>query len=216
MLLPKKTEQEKRVWGSFVGRFSLTEHQQEQFLSYLEFLIAENKKFNITAITDFSSIVNDHFTDALALCEKIDLATVQSLIDVGSGGGLPGIPLKILYPQLKVVLIEVNQKKATFLEQVAERLQLQDVQVCDQDWRSFARGYDKKTDIVVSRASLAVDELLRMFKPSSVLKDATLVYWASKFWNATQQEAQFLEKEESYYVDHKLRRLIFFKGKAGA
>lgn len=216
MLLPKKTEQEKRVWGSFVGRFSLTERQQEQFLSYLEFLIAENKKFNITAITDFSSIVNDHFTDALALCEKIDLTTAQSLIDVGSGGGLPGIPLKILYPHLKVVLIEVNQKKATFLEQVAERLQLEHVEVCDQDWRSFVRGYDQTPDVVVSRASLAVDELLRMFKPSSMLKDATLVYWASKFWNATQQEAQFLEKEESYYVDHKLRRLIFFKGKTGA
>ena len=164
---------------------------------------------------NFSSIVNDHFTDALALSEKIDLSQAQSLIDVGSGGGLPGIPLKILYPHLHVVLIEVNQKKATFLEQVAERLELQDVEVCDQDWRSFVRGYDKKPDVVVSRASLAVDELLRMFKPSSILKDATLVYWASKFWNATAQEAQFLEKEESYYVDHKLRRLIFFQGKIG-
>jgi 16S rRNA (guanine527-N7)-methyltransferase len=215
MLLQKKTEQEKRVWGSFAGRFGLSDRQQEQFLSYLEFLVAENKKFNITAITDFSSIVNDHFTDALALSEKMDLSKAESLIDVGTGGGLPGIPLKILYPHLRVVLIEVNQKKATFLEQVAERLELQNVEVCDQDWRSFVRGYDKNTDVVVSRASLAVDELLRMFKPSSILKDATLVYWASKFWNATEQEAQFLTKEESYYVDHKLRRLIFFQGKIG-
>jgi len=214
MLLSNKTEQEKRVWGSFVGRFSLTERQQEQFLSYLHFLVAENKKFNITAITDFASIVNDHFADSLALAEKIDLKNCQSLIDVGSGGGLPGIPLKILYPHLELLLIEVNLKKVNFLEEVAALLSLDKVEVCDQDWRSFLRGYDKKVDVVVSRASLSVAELLRMFKQSSMLKDATLVYWASKFWNATQSESQLLEKEESYNIDHKLRRLIFFKGKS--
>lgn len=213
MILHNKSEQEKRVWGSFVGRFSLTEKQQEQFLSYLSFLVEENKKFNITAITDFSGIVNDHFTDSLALSEHFDLKHSHLFVDVGTGGGLPGIPLKILFPHLKVVLIEVNQKKADFLEQVAIRLGLQDVEVCDQDWRSFVRGYDKAPDIVVSRASLAVEELLRMFKPSSLLKDATLVYWASKYWNATVQEASFLEKEVEYYVEHKLRRLIFFKAK---
>ena len=215
MLLQNKTEQERRIWGSFVGRFSLTTRQQEQFLLYLKFLMEENKKFNITAITDFSSIINDHFTDSLALCEKIDLTTCQSLIDFGSGGGLPGIPVKIAFPHLSVLLIEVNQKKAKFLEEVAVLLQLDGVEVCDQDWRSFVRGYDKTPDIVVSRASLSVVELLRMFKQASMLKTATLVYWASKFWNATTQEAEFLEKEEDYYVDHKLRRLIFFKGKSG-
>ena len=214
-LLQNKTEQEKRVWGSFVGRFSLTEQQQEQFLSYLTFLVQENKKFNITAIVDFSSIINDHFTDSLALSEKIDLKKCNSLIDVGTGGGLPGIPLKILYPHLHIVLIEVNQKKANFLEEVAVKLGLDHVEVCDQDWRSFLRGYDKKPDVVVSRASLSVAELLRMFKPSTMLKDATLVYWASKYWNATQAEAELLEREEEYHVDHKLRRLIFFKGKSG-
>ena len=211
MILQNKSEQEKRVWSSFVGRFGLTQRQQEQFLLYLSFLVKENKKFNITAITDFSGIVNDHFTDALAITEHVDLKDIQSLIDVGTGGGLPGIPLKILFPHLKIVLIEVNQKKANFLEEVAALLDLQDVEVCDQDWRSFVRGYDKVPDLVVSRASLSVEELLRMFKPSSLLKNAQLVYWASKYWNATVQEAAFLEKEVSYYVEHKLRRLIFFK-----
>lgn len=215
MLLQNKTEQERRVWGSFVGRFSLTERQQEQFLSYLNFLIAENKKFNITTIIDFSSIINDHFTDSLALSEKFDLEKCQSLIDVGSGGGMPGIPLKVLYPHLKIILIEVNQKKANFLEEVAVRLALDHVEICDQDWRSFLRGYDQSSDVVVSRASLSVVELLRMFKQSSMLKGATLVYWASKYWNATHTEAQLLEREEDYHVDHKSRRLIFFKGKAG-
>jgi len=212
ILLQNKTEQERRVWGSFVGRFSLTERQQEQFLLYLSFLIEENKKFNITAIKDFSTIVNDHFTDALALSEKFDLAACPSMIDVGTGGGLPGIPLKILYPHLSLLLIEVNQKKANFLESAAVLLGLNDVEVCDQDWRSFLRGYDKPVGVVVSRASLSVAELLRMFKGASSLKHGILVYWASKYWNATLQESQLLEREEEYYVDHKLRRLIFFKG----
>ena len=215
MILQNKTEQENRVWGSFVGRFSLTERQQEQFLLYLNYLLQENKKFNITAIVDFSTIVNDHFVDSLALSEKFDLKACASLIDVGSGGGLPGIPLKILYPHLEIVLIEVNLKKANFLEEVATLLGLDQVEVCDQDWRSFLRGYDKTPDVVVSRASLAVAELLRMFKPSSMLKGATLVYFASKYFNATQSEAKYLEREEDYSVDHKLRRLIFFKGIVG-
>ena len=215
MLLQNRTEQEKRVWGSFVGRFSLTKKQQEQFISYLKFLIQENKKFNITAIDDFSGIVNDHFTDSLALSEATDLAKCKSLIDVGTGGGLPGIPLKILYPHIDLLLIEVNQKKATFLEEAAVQLGLENVEVCDQDWRSFVRGYDKTADIVVARASLSVGELLRMFKPASMLKSGTLVYWASKFWNATDKEAKLLEREENYHVDHKLRNLVFFKGKTG-
>ena len=214
MLLQNKTEQENRVWGSFVGRFSLNEKQQEQFLSYLSYLVQENKKFNITAIVDFQSIVSDHFTDALALSEKMDLTVCKSLIDVGTGGGLPGIPLKILYPHLDVLLIEVNQKKVIFLQEVAEKLGLKNISVCDQDWRSFLRSYEETPDVVVARASLSVDELLRMFKGASALKHAILIYWASKFWNATQREAEFLEREESYSVDHKLRRLIFFKGKA--
>lgn len=212
MILQNKSEQEKRVWGSFVGRFSLTELQQHQFLSYLSFLKEENKKFNITAITDFSAIVNDHFTDSLTLVEHFDLNKSHLLIDVGTGGGLPGIPLKIMFPHLKVVLIEVNQKKANFLEQLVVRLGLEHVEVCDQDWRSFVRGYDQVPDIVISRASLSVPELLRMFKPSSLLKDATLVYWASKYWNASLEESEFLKEEVSYHVEHKLRKLVFFQG----
>ena len=215
MLLQNKTEQENRVWGSFVGRFSLTDKQQEQFLSYLSYLVQENKKFNITAIVDFESIVSDHFTDALALSEKMDLNACTSLIDVGTGGGLPGVPLKIMYPHLQLLLIEVNQKKVIFLQEVAVLLGLQDVTVCDQDWRSFLRSYEQAPDIVVARASLSVDELLRMFKGSSSLRHATLAYWASKYWNATKREAELLEREEEYSVDHKLRRLIFFKGKSG-
>jgi len=215
MLLQNKTEQEKRVWESFVDRFSLNEKQQQQFLTYLSYLIQENKKFNITAIVDFESIVRDHFIDALVLSEKMDLKLCASIIDVGTGGGLPGIPLKILYPRLQVLLIEVNQKKVLFLQEIIEKLSLENISVCDQDWRSFLRSYEEKPDVVIARASLSVEELQRMFKGSSALQHATLVYWASKYWNATQREAEFLDREESYSVNHKLRRLIFFRKSSG-
>ena len=215
MLLQNKTEQENRVWGSFVGRFSLTEKQQEQFLSYLSYLVQENQKFNITSITSFENIVADHFTDALALSEKMDLTACKSLIDVGTGGGLPGVPLKIMYPDIDLLLIEVNQKKVAFLQEVAVLLGLKNVEVCDLDWRSFLRGYDQEPDLVIARASLSVEELQRMFKGSSSLRHATLAYWASKYWNASTREAVYLDREESYSVDHKSRRLIFFKDKSG-
>jgi len=213
MPLKNKSQADKQVWEDFVLKFSLDEKQQEQFLSYASYLITENKKFNITAITDFQSIIKDHFTDALSLAQVVDLSQSKSFIDVGSGGGLPGIPLKILYPHLHAVLIEVNQKKATFLQEVSEMLGLVDVEVCDQDWRGFVRGYEQTPDYVIARASLSVEELQRMFKGSSSLKDATLVYWASKYWNATKKEAEFLDNQVDYYVDQKLRRLFFFKGK---
>jgi len=215
MSLQKQTDKEKLAWQKFVTRFSLTEKQEQELLSYLSFLLQENKKFNITAITDFEKIINDHLIDSLVLSEKMDLTACKTLVDVGTGGGLPAIPLKILYPHLAIVLIEVNQKKANFLEEVITLLDLKDVEVCDQDWRSFLRGYDKTADVVISRASLSVAELLRMFR-SSMLKDSILVYWASKFWNATKQEAVYLQREEEYDVDQKSRRLVFFEGKKGA
>ncbi|MGZ6250960.1 MAG: 16S rRNA (guanine(527)-N(7))-methyltransferase RsmG [Candidatus Chromulinivorax sp.] len=212
MILEQKTEQEKKVWQIFVDRFSLTEKQQEQFISYLTFLLEQNEKFNITAITDFSTVIQDHFTDSLALSEWYDLRKINQLIDVGSGGGLPGIPLKILYPHLAILLIEVNQKKVQFLQEVATRLALDNLEICDQDWRGFIRSYDQTTDLVISRAALPVSELIRMFKPSSKLAQAKLVYWASQHWIALEQEQKYIVQDQVYHVHQKTRRLIFLQG----
>ena len=211
MMLDQLTNVEKQTWNIFVKRFALSDRQQKQFLSYVADIIVTSKKFNITAITDFENIIKDHFTDSLALSEKKNLKNFKSFIDVGSGGGFPGIPLKIMYPHFKVTLLEVNQKKVDFLQEMVEKLELEDVTVCDQDWRNFLRTHKEPIDLVIARASLAVPELLRMFKGSSFLKNGMLAYWASKYWHADNKEVKFVLGMNDYHVDKKLRKLVFFK-----
>ncbi len=153
----------------------------------------------------------DHFDDSLSILKHYDMSKISNLIDVGSGGGFPGIPLAIMLPHVQVCLIEVNLKKVYFLKLVAQTLGLQNISVVSEDWRTFLRSTEQSVDLVVARASLQVNELLRMFKPSSYLKDATLVYWASKKWIPTDQEKEYLKSCVEYQVGQKQRNLCFFK-----
>ncbi len=143
--------------------------------------------------------------------KEVSEHAVAMIADVGSGAGFPGIPLKILFPQIKVILIEVSKKKIEFLTTVIQRLGLQECQVYDLDWRTFLRKTAEPISVFVSRASLHTDELIRMFKPSCIYNDRLLVYWASKDWAITPLEKPFFACEELYTIKQKRRRLIFFK-----
>ena len=129
-----------------------------------------------------------HFIDSLIVANYIDLTTIKSIADVGTGGGFPGIPLKILYPHLSMTLIEVTEKKIRFLENVVAQLGLSSVEIVNLDWRTFLRKTSSPIDLFVSRASLHSDELLKMFKPSCVYKQATLVYWAQLLGTTTRRK----------------------------
>ena len=88
--------EEQAIFSSFVEKFSINDKQAQQFKQYLDLIIQENQKYNITAITGVREIILDHFYDSLALLSFCDMEKIQSLADVGSGGGLPGIPLAII------------------------------------------------------------------------------------------------------------------------
>lgn len=191
----------------------MTNIQSQKLEVYLKFLLQENEKYNLTAITDVDSVIHDHFADSLSILKLYDMNTVKSLIDVGTGAGFPGIALAIMCPEIAVCLIEVNLKKVNFLNMVIAMLDLHNVIVCTDDWRTFLRTYKHSVDLVVARASLQVDELLKMFKPSSNLKHGTLVYWASKKWIPTDPEKEYLDRCVEYEVGHKQRNLCFFKNK---
>jgi 16S rRNA (guanine527-N7)-methyltransferase len=145
------------------------------------------------------------------LCKAVDCKEISSIADVGSGGGFPGVPLSILYPDMHVTLIEVNNKKIGFLYTLIDQLKLQNTYVSEADWRTFLRKTDHDIDMFCARASLHTDELLRALKPGCTYKDSQVVYWASIHWEPTEKEKAFIHHEYAYKVGAKKRRLIFFK-----
>lgn len=105
----------------------LSEKQLEQFVIYYEMLVEKNKVMNLTAITEFEEVVQKHFVDSIMLSENF-IKDGESLIDVGTGAGFPGIPLKIVYPNLQVVLLDSLNKRVKFLNEVIDELGLEKIE----------------------------------------------------------------------------------------
>lgn len=201
-------------WESFQELNNLSNEQLNKFKVYYDQLCQANELFNITTITDFTSILNYHFQDSLALGSFLDLNKISSIVDVGTGGGFPGIPLKIMHPHIHITLIEVVGKKINFLKSVIESLEFNNIDIFTQDWRMFLRKTEETElnyDLFCARASLAPEELIRVFKPSSPYKKSKLVYWASKDWLPNKQESVLIKQEYVYSVGDKTRRLVLFE-----
>lgn len=203
--------QDTSSWKKLVTHYELAQHQQHQFYQYIQLLLQENEKYNITAIDSINEVIADHFYDSLALTKLYDMNQVQHIVDVGSGGGFPGIPLAIKNQEVQFCLVEVNLKKVHFLNLVIQALGLSNVTVQTHDWRTFLRTYQQPVDLFIARASLSVDELLRIFKPSSSYQDSIFVYWASKKWIPNLPEKEYLDSCLLYNVGEKQRQLCFFK-----
>lgn len=206
-------EESHHIFNHFKEKYSLTAEQAAQFIHYTSLLLTASQQFNLTAIDTPKNIFEYHFKDSLALADCYDLSGITMLADVGTGGGFPGVPLKIVFPHLKMVLIEVATKKIDFLNAVVEQLKLENIEVSSLDWRTFLRKTEYPIELFVSRASLHTDELMRMFQPSSPYKNALLVYWASRHWEGTAAEEKFFWKECEYVIEHKKRRLVFLRVK---
>lgn len=133
---------------------SLTDEQLQQFLTYYEMMIEKNKVMNLTSITDFDAVMEKHFADSLSLIQVIDLHRPLSVIDLGTGAGFPGIPLKIAFPELEITLADSLNKRIVFLQEVINVLGFKGMETVHGRAEDLARmkEYRESFDLCVSRA----------------------------------------------------------------
>lgn len=147
--------------------FLLNNQQVQQFKQYYDMLVEKNKVINLTAITDYREVVVKHFLDSVYLANYRDLSGNFSVIDVGTGAGFPGIPLKILFPELEMVLLDSLNKRITFLQEVIQALSLENIKAIHGRAEEIARKeeYREQFDYCVSRAVANLNSLSEICLP---------------------------------------------------
>ena len=175
----------------------LSEKQMEQFYRYYELLVEWNKVMNLTGITELEEVVSKHFIDSLALVKAVPLQDGRkvSAIDVGTGAGFPGIPLKIAFPNLKITLLDSLNKRIKFLNEVISQLGLQNVETIHGRAEDFGRDakYREQYDYCVSRAVANAATLSEYCLPCVKVGGAFIPYKSGKIDEELEQGTKAIE-----------------------
>ena len=158
------------VDGAKILGFELSPRQLEQFNIYYRELVDWNRRMNLTAITGREDVQVNHFLDSLTVTiawQQPSADTSLRLIDVGTGAGVPGIPLKILFPDIKLTLLEATAKKTDFLRHITQELELDNVEIVTGRAEEIAKQeqYRENFDVVLSRAVASLPTLVELTLP---------------------------------------------------
>ncbi|MBQ6840880.1 MAG: 16S rRNA (guanine(527)-N(7))-methyltransferase RsmG [Bacilli bacterium] len=160
----------------------VTDNQLDLLNKYYEFLIEYNSHTNLTAITEKEEVYLKHFYDSLTVSSVYDFNKSINVIDIGSGAGFPGIVLKIFFPNLKLTVLDSNNKKTTFILSLIEKLGLKDVTVVNARAEDYAKDQLNTIDLCVSRAVAYIDIIAELSLPF-IKKDGKVILMKGNFDN---------------------------------
>lgn len=144
---------------------NINDKQLKQLEDYYNLLIEWNNKINLTAITEKDQVYLKHFYDSLTITKIINLNEIDSLCDIGTGAGFPGMVIKILFPNINVILVDSLNKRIEFLKIVKERLKLNKLEIYHDRAEEFAHNNIEKFDVVTARAVANLSTLLEYSIP---------------------------------------------------
>jgi 16S rRNA (guanine527-N7)-methyltransferase len=200
---PLNTEKIQRALGEF--QLSASDEQVLQIQQYIKILLQWNEKINLTAIRDPLEILYRHFCESMYAARAVPMEHGR-LADVGSGGGFPGIPLKIIRPELRVFLVESNLKKATFMAEVVREIGLPDTQVLVRRYEELGEEV-APLDFVCSRALGEFPSFLDWAR-SQQIAAKQVILWIGARDLPDIQKIRTWEWREPIPVPHSLRRLL--------
>lgn len=156
----------------------LSEEQEKQFLKYYDFLVSENQKYNLTAITSKEEVFYKHFLDSVL--PESEITKNAKIIDIGSGAGFPAVPLKIVRPDLKFALVDSLNKRVNFLTQLFSLLDLSDIKAVHARAEDFIKENRESYDFAVARAVAPLNTLLEYMVPYLKVGGRCLIYKSQK------------------------------------
>lgn len=181
---------------------NLIDINKEKFMLYYNFLVEENEKYNLTAITNEKEVYIKHFEDSLLMGETIDLNKPLNICDVGSGAGFPGIPLKICYPSIDLTIIEPTRKRTNFLSLLCDKIDI-NVNIINGRAEDLASQYEEKFDIVTARAVAPTNIILELLCKICKINGTIVLYKGEKVFEELDAAKQAIKVLSLDVVDIK-------------